>query len=181
MWPPRKPHILRIPHVSAHALYSFYFNHVPCFSLLDLFSRFQCSSPSIKRFPPQLFFANQCRSLKPRPERPQIETPGYHFVTWCTCCQRVLKSRLRKNHFCRLWSRCQKAIKSNLSGILLSTSGAKARKSWNRSRDQHHVNSHRRCFPFQSCMGLNCHTSEKRNSKIQVNKFVAVWWYHFQV
>jgi hypothetical protein len=53
-----------------------------------------------------------CRLLEPRPESLQIDAPGYHFVDF--------------------WCRGQKFFKSMLLAIILSTSGAKARKSSNR-------------------------------------------------
>jgi hypothetical protein len=53
-----------------------------------------------------------CRLLEPRPESLQIDAPGYHFVDF--------------------WSQGQKVFKSMLLAIILSTFGAKARKSSNR-------------------------------------------------
>ena len=54
-----------------------------------------------------------CRLLEPRPESAQIEPPGHHFVDF--------------------WSPCQKVLKSSLLDVILSTSGAKARKCSNRA------------------------------------------------
>ena len=50
-----------------------------------------------------------CRLLEPRPESHQIEPPGNGFVDF--------------------WGRGQKGIKSRVLGLVLSTSGAEARKS----------------------------------------------------
>ena len=49
---------------------------------------------------------------EPRPESQQIEIPGTGFVVF--------------------WNQCQKVIKSNLLGLVLSTSGTKAGKLSNR-------------------------------------------------
>ena len=54
-----------------------------------------------------------CRLLEPRPGSHQIEPPGTGFVDF--------------------WSQGQKVIKSSFLGLVLSTSGAKARKSLNRA------------------------------------------------
>jgi hypothetical protein len=54
-----------------------------------------------------------CRLLEPWPESHQIESPGTGFVDF--------------------WSHGRKVIKSSLLGLVLSTSGAMARKSSNRA------------------------------------------------
>jgi len=54
-----------------------------------------------------------CRLLEPRPESGQIEPPGRHFVDF--------------------WSQGQKVLKSSLLDVILSTSGANARKWSNRA------------------------------------------------
>jgi hypothetical protein len=59
------------------------------------------------------FWNSFCRLLEPRPESHQIEPPGTGFVDF--------------------WSQGKKVIKSSLLGPVLSTSGAKARKSSNRA------------------------------------------------
>ncbi len=59
------------------------------------------------------FWNSFCRLLEPRPESHQIEPPGTGFVDF--------------------WSQGQKVIKSSFLGLVLSTSGAKARKSSNRA------------------------------------------------
>jgi hypothetical protein len=113
-----------------------------------------------------------CRLPEPRPESHQIEPPGTSFVDFWSQGQKVIKSSLlglvlstsgakaRKSSnraswdwFCRLleprpeshqieppgtgfvdfWSQGQKVIKSSLLGLILTTSGAKARKSSNRA------------------------------------------------
>ena len=54
----------------------------------------------------------QLWQLEPRPESHQIEIPGTGFVVF--------------------WNQCQKVIKSNLLGLVLSTSGTKPGKLSNR-------------------------------------------------
>ena len=61
---------------------------------------------------PQHIVFSKKYMLEPTPESFQIDAPGYHFVDF--------------------WSQRQKASKSMLPVIILSTSGAKARKSSNR-------------------------------------------------
>ena len=64
-------------------------------------------------------WASFCRLLEPRPESAQIDAPGHHFVNpW--------------RHFVDFWSQGQKVLKSSSLDVILSTSGAHARKCSNR-------------------------------------------------
>jgi hypothetical protein len=93
---------------------------------------------------------SSCRLLEPRPKSLEINAPGYHFVdfwsqgqkvfnrcSWLSFC-RLLQPRPKSlqidapgYHFVDFWSQGQKVFKSMLLAIILSTSGAKARKSPN--------------------------------------------------
>ena len=70
-----------------------------------------------------------CRLLEPMRNSHRIEFPGAGSFDFWSQDQKVEPPGIR---FVDYWSQGQKVIKASLLGMVLSTSGAKARKSLNR-------------------------------------------------